>query len=37
MESSNDLSSKVILLENQVKILKSENKSLVHRIMYLEE
>ena len=37
MESSNDLSSKVILLENQVKTLKSENKSLVHRIMYLEE
>jgi len=37
MELNKDLSSKVLALENQVKILKSENKSLVHRIIYLEE
>ena len=37
MESNNDLPTKVTLLENQVKSLKSENKSLVHRIIYLEE
>jgi hypothetical protein len=37
IEQNKDLSSKVIALENQVKILKSENKSLVHRIIYLEE
>ena len=37
MESNNDLLTKVTLLENQVKSLKSENKSLVHRIIYLEE
>ena len=37
MEANIELSSKVIALENQVKILKSENKSLVHRIIYLEE
>ena len=37
MESNTDLSTKVSSLENQVKILKSENKSLVHRIIYLEE
>ena len=32
-----DLQNKVINLENQVKTLKLENKSLVHRIIYLEE
>ena len=37
MEENIDLSNKVISLENQVKNLKSENKSLVHRIIYLEE
>ena len=37
MESNVDLSNKVTSLENQIKILKSENKSLVHRIIYLEE
>ena len=37
MEANNDLSIKVMALENQVKTLKSENKSLVHRIIYLEE
>lgn len=37
MESNNDLSIKVMALENQVKTLKSENKSLVHRVIYLEE
>ena len=37
MESNNDLPTKVTLLENQVKSLKSENKSLLHRIIYLEE
>jgi len=35
--TNKDLSNKVSTLENQVKILKSENKSLVHRIIYLEE
>ena len=37
MESNNDLPIKVTLLESQVKSLKQENKSLVHRIIYLEE
>ena len=35
--ANTDLSNKVSILENQVKALKSENKSLVHRIIYLEE
>ena len=37
MELNNDLQNKVNILENQVKTLKLENKSLVHRILYLEE
>jgi hypothetical protein len=37
MEINVDLQSKVDSLENQVKTLKLENKSLVHRIIYLEE
>lgn len=37
MEFNNDLQNKVENLENQVKTLKLENKSLVHRILYLEE
>ena len=38
MESNNtDINTRVASLENQVKTLKSENKSLVHRIIYLEE
>jgi hypothetical protein len=37
MEINTDLSGKVLALENQVKALKSENKSLSHRIIYLEE
>ena len=37
MEFNNDLQNKVENLENQVKTLKLENKSLVHRIIYLEE
>ena len=37
MELNNDLQNKVNNLENQVKTLKLENKSLVHRILYLEE
>ena len=37
MEVNTDLSGKVLALENQVKSLKSENKSLSHRIIYLEE
>ena len=37
MELNIDLQNKVNNLENQVKTLKLENKSLVHRILYLEE
>ncbi len=37
MELNIDLQNKVNILENQVKTLKLENKSLVHRILYLEE
>ena len=37
MELNIDLQNKVNSLENQVKTLKLENKSLVHRILYLEE
>ena len=37
MEINIDLQNKVDYLENQVKTLKLENKSLVHRIIYLEE
>ena len=37
MEINTDLTGKVLALENQVKALKSENKSLSHRIIYLEE
>ena len=37
MEINIDLQNKVENLENQVKTLKLENKSLVHRIIYLEE
>ena len=37
MELNSDLSGKILALETQVKSLKSENKSLVHRIIYLEE
>ena len=37
MEINTDLSGKVLALENQVKALKTENKSLSHRIIYLEE
>ena len=37
MELNNDLQNKVNILEIQVKTLKLENKSLVHRILYLEE
>ena len=37
MDLNNNLENKILLLENQVKTLKTENKSLVHRIIYLEE
>ena len=37
MDLNNELQNKVDNLENQVKTLKLENKSLVHRIIYLEE
>ena len=37
MDLNNELQNKVENLENQVKTLKLENKSLVHRIIYLEE
>jgi len=37
MEINIDLQNKVENLENQIKTLKLENKSLVHRIIYLEE
>jgi len=37
MDLNNNLENKILLLENQVKTLKNENKSLVHRIIYLEE
>ena len=37
MEINVDLQNKIDSLENQVKTLKLENKSLVHRIIYLEE
>ena len=37
MELNIDLQNIVNNLENQVKTLKLENKSLVHRILYLEE
>ena len=37
MDLNNEIQNKVDNLENQVKTLKLENKSLVHRIIYLEE
>ena len=37
MDLNNEIQNKVDNLENQVKTLKIENKSLVHRIIYLEE
>jgi hypothetical protein len=37
MDLNNELQNKIDNLENQVKTLKLENKSLVHRIIYLEE
>ena len=37
METNAELSKKVLMLETQIKTLKSENKSLTNRVSYLEE